>query len=166
MAFTEPSSDHIGIYIKVFIFAAICGYAAWYFLIDSRRQVENFKVNIDDIGGDSKANDEKVLPTKGDKKAAATGSSTAKKGDTRDTTGAEVQEYRSMSLKKEFNKRGPYERTQNGQMLTKEAYAKVVAIMQKHVWIKFHIVRRDIVEQRYGLYQDRTFNEYDKMIST
>ena len=57
-----------------------------------------------------------------------------------------------MSLKKEFNKRGPYALTEDGKMLTKEAYAKVYAIMHKHVWIKFHIVKRELVENRYSLY--------------
>lgn len=56
--------------------------------------------------------------------------------------------------------------TEDGKTLTKEAYAKVYAIMNKHVWIKFHIVKKELVENRYGLYQDRQMKEYDKMIST
>lgn len=83
------------------------------------------------------------------------GSSTAKKkgGTTAEST--EVTEYRSMSLKREFNSRGPFALTEDRKMLTKEAYAKVHAIMSKHVWIKYHITKRDLVENRYGLYQDR-----------
>ena len=42
--------------------------------------------------------------------------------------------------------------TEDGKMLTKEAYAKVYSIIHKHVWIKFHIVKRDLVENRYALY--------------
>lgn len=71
-----------------------------------------------------------------------------------------------MSLKKEFNEKGPFKTTQDGSVLTKEAYAKIQAIMQKHVWIKFHIAKRELVEKRFNLYQDRHLKEYDKTIST
>lgn len=157
-AFTEPSMDFFWCYIRVFCLVAVIGYAAWYFLIESRREVINMKVNLNDIGCEIKVAEEgseaeEKPKKKGAKKGA--GSSTAKKGDTKDTTAkdaAEPTEYRSMSLKKEFNSRGPYALLEDGTKLTKEAYAKVYAIMNKHVWIKFHIVKRDLVENRYGLY--------------
>jgi hypothetical protein len=60
-----------------------------------------------------------------------------------------------MSLKKEFNQKGPFAKTKDGTMLNKEAYALIYAITQKHVWIKFHIVKRNLIELRYGHYQDR-----------
>lgn len=71
-----------------------------------------------------------------------------------------------MSLKREFMKKGPFERSENGDMMALDSYAKAMAIMAKHVWIKYSINRKDILENRYGLYQDRRFKEYDKMIST
>ena len=49
---------------------------------------------------------------------------------------------------------------------TKEGFARVLAILGKHIWIKYNIVRKEILENRYGLYQDRDFKRYDKMIST
>ena len=42
----------------------------------------------------------------------------------------------------------------------------MLAILGKHIWIKYNIVRKEILENRYGLYQDRDFKRYDKMIST
>ena len=71
-----------------------------------------------------------------------------------------------MSLKREYMKKGPFERCDNDSMLTMPAYAKVLAIMYKHVWIKFSINRKELIENRYALYQDRKMTEYDKMIST
>ena len=103
-AFTEPSLDFIWHYIRVFCFCAVVGYAAWYLLVESRRQVVNLKVNLSDIGCDTKVGDEGSSNNE-DKKNKG-GSSTAKKGDTKDTTAqnsTEPTEYRSMSLKKEFN---------------------------------------------------------------
>ena len=155
LAFTEPSMDNFWLYVRVCVVLAVFGYAAWYFIFESRRKVDNFKVNLSDIDCGTKVTEAESAEEKKDKKKkAGAGSSTAKKGDTKDTTAgnAEPTEYRSMSLKKEFNKRGPYAQTGDGKMLTKEAYAKVYAIMNKHVWIKFHIVKKDLVENRYGLY--------------
>ena len=71
-----------------------------------------------------------------------------------------------MSLKREYMKKGPFERCDDGSMLTMPAYAKALAIMYKHVWIKFSINRKELIENRYALYQDRKMTEYDKMIST
>lgn len=71
-----------------------------------------------------------------------------------------------MSLKREYLKKGPFDYTESGEMLKTEAYAKAMAIMAKHVWIKFNINRKEILENRYSLYQDRAMKEHDKMIST
>ena len=71
-----------------------------------------------------------------------------------------------MSLKKEFDQKGPFPLTEDGKLLTKESYARAMAIINKHAWLKFHIVKRDLVENRYSLYQERSMKEYDKMIST
>ena len=153
-AFSEPSSEHIWIYVRVFCFLGGIGYAIWYLFIGSQRKEETYSVNMSDIGGKFVDSD-----SDGNKRKAGASSSTVKTGETQASTAnqkeEEVTEYRSMSLKKEFNKRGPYPLTEDGKMLTKEAYAKVYAIMNKHVWIKFHITKKSLVENRYGLYQDR-----------
>jgi hypothetical protein len=87
VALTQPSSEHAGTYVKLCILLGIIGYAAWYLLVVNRREVVNFKVNLSDIGGESKASDHGSTQEKGQ---LAAGSSTAKKGDTKDTTGTEV----------------------------------------------------------------------------
>jgi len=51
-------------------------------------------------------------------------------------------------------------------LLSREAFVKFSALMQKHVWIKYHVTQREVLENRYGLYQDRRMKEYDKMISS
>ena len=50
-------------------------------------------------------------------------------------------------------------------MFTVEAFARAYAIMTKHIWIKFHITQRELIENRYSLYQDRKMKDYDKCIS-
>lgn len=45
--------------------------------------------------------------------------------------------------------------TDDHKLLTKQSYAKVMAIVSKHVWVKFHINQKDLLENRYSLYQDR-----------
>lgn len=39
-------------YVKLLVILAVIGYAAWYLLVGSNRNVVNLKVNIADIGGD------------------------------------------------------------------------------------------------------------------
>ena len=41
-----------------------------------------------------------------------------------------------------------------------------MATINKHAWVKFHISHRDVVDNRYSLYQDRQMKEYDKIISS
>jgi len=49
-------------------------------------------------------------------------------------------------------KKGPFERSEDGSILTMPAFAKATAIMSKHVWIKFSINRKELMENRYSLY--------------
>jgi len=42
--------------------------------------------------------------------------------------------------------------TDDGNMLKRQTFIKFQAIMNKHVWIKYHITQREILENRYGLY--------------
>ena len=51
VAFTEPSAEHVWLYVRAFVVFGVVGYALWYFLVESRREVVNMKVNFDDIGG-------------------------------------------------------------------------------------------------------------------
>ena len=51
VAFTEPSAEHVRLYVRAFVVFGVVGYALWYFLVESRREVVNMKVNFDDIGG-------------------------------------------------------------------------------------------------------------------
>ena len=50
--------------------------------------------------------------------------------------------------------------------MTSESYARYLAILNKHVWIKFHITQSAMIDQRHVLYQDRQMKDYDRQISS
>ena len=70
-----------------------------------------------------------------------------------------------MSLKKEYDLKRPFTVDEDKQLFTVESFARAYAIMTKHIWIKFHITQRELIENRYSLYQDRKMKDYDKCIS-
>ena len=67
--------------------------------------------------------------------------STSRGNTTKDKTtdDDEVTEYRSMSLKKEFIAKGPIVLTEDQNFMQLHSFAKVQALISKHVWMKFNI---------------------------
>ena len=95
--------EHFWIYFRCLVILAVLGYALSYLFCGARKE-ENFSVNIDDIGGQTKVVEEEEGENEKPKNGkVGAGSSTARKkgGTTAEST--EVTEYRSMSLKREFN---------------------------------------------------------------
>lgn len=140
-AFTEPSLEYIFAYLRVGLFLAVIVGVVWYFFLGEKVK-PNVMVSFDEV-------DRKFTKDKGSEEKSET------QGSTTIGTGGDIQEYRSMSLKREMDQKGPYPLTEDENMLTRQAYVKFQALMSKHVWIKFHITQREILENRYGLYQDR-----------
>jgi len=97
-AFTEPGLDYIFVYIKIALALGLIVFAIWFFY--GKKEEPGAMVGFDDIGLDAK------VVNSDDEKKEAQGSTT--RGDTKDkttaqSTGQEVLEYRSMSLKKEID---------------------------------------------------------------
>lgn len=163
---TEPSLEYGWVYLRCLIIVGCTTYGLWYMIL--RKKPATLAVSFDDIDHKCTMADDSP-PEKNSMKTENGGSTTPQ---TREETtiggkeSNEVTEYRSMSLKREYIKKGPFERCENDSMLTMPAYAKALAIMYKHVWIKFSINRKELIENRYTLYQDRQMTQYDKMIST
>ena len=51
-------------------------------------------------------------------------------------------------------------------MLDRDSFVKLSAILQKHSMLKFSASNREILDNRYSLYQERRLKDYDKSIST
>ena len=97
-AFTEPGLDYMFVYLKLALTLGLIVFAFWFFF--GKKEEPGAMIGFDDIGLDAK-----VVNSEDEKKEAK---SSAKKGDTKDkttaqSTGQEVVEYRSMSLKKEID---------------------------------------------------------------
>lgn len=155
-AFSEPSSEYLGAYLRVLFVLALVGYGTWVFFL--RRQQNVIKVSFKDVDYKCEVEDspkeeggEAKKVKKNEKKERRESS---KKRDTTATTAVETPtaEYRSMSLKREYIKKGPFDLTDDGLMMKMESFAKAMAIMSKHIWIKYSINRKEIIENRYGLY--------------
>ena len=159
-AFTEPSFEYIWAYFRVVCVLSVLAFIIWFIFGPEKKP--NLKVGLDgEI--DLRSGD-----ISDDKKKKSEGGSTTR-GDTRDTTKAETEganEYRSMSLKRELDRKGPFEQTQDESMLKRDSFVKLSAIFQKHVWLKFNTTYRELLDNRYSLYQERRFKDYDKTIST
>mmetsp|Transcript_4976 Transcript_4976/g.6628 ORF Transcript_4976/g.6628 Transcript_4976/m.6628 type:complete len:174 (+) Transcript_4976:217-738(+) len=158
-AFTEPSFEYIYAYLRLAVLLGCVTWALWFFFGPDRKP--NVMVGLDEVQ-DKKSDDFS------DEKKKGQGSTT--RGDTHDTTKAETEgnttEYRSMSLKREMDRKGPFELTSDQNMLKRDSFIKLSAILQKHVWIKFGVSNRELLDNRYSLYQDRRCKDYDKCIST
>jgi len=91
--------DYISVYLKLALTLGLIVFAFWFFF--GKKEEPGAMVGFDDIGLDAK-----VVNSEDEKKEKTQGSTT--KGDTKDkttaqSTGQEVVEYRSMSLKKEID---------------------------------------------------------------
>ena len=112
--------------------------------------------------------DDEKYRDKDDTKSRKRSSKGSSRSETKESTNAatEEAEYRTMSLKREMDRKGPYMLTDDYEMLDRSSFVKVIAIMQKHTWIKFHFTYSEHLEGRYSLYQERRMKDYDKSIST
>lgn len=91
--------DYISVYLKLALTLGLIVFAFWFFF--GKKEEPGAMVGFDDIGLDAK-----VVNSEDEKKEKTQVSTT--KGDTKDkttaqSTGQEVVEYRSMSLKKEID---------------------------------------------------------------
>ena len=111
MAFTEPSMDHIAIYLKVLVFVSIIS-AALYFYLGGDKE-PNVSVGMEDVEDDEKKRD------KSEKKSKKRSSKGSSRSETKESTNAtkEDAEYRTMSLKKEMDRKGPYLLSDDYEML-------------------------------------------------
>ena len=144
VAFTEPSFEHIWSYISLIVIVGVLG---WYIKSTylQKKEKNNFMVGLEELGcemGEAGNSDDPV-----NSKRDTQGGSTTNAGDTKDTTGNDQDiKYQTSSLRRDFDANGPYTLNKKGTALTSEAYARYLAILNKNVWIKFHITQRTMIE--------------------
>jgi len=155
----EPGSDHIGIYLRILILIACI--AILFYYCGGGKKSNGMVVGLDDVTDASQLD-------KSEKKSTKRSSKGSSRSETKESTNAanEEAEYRTMSLKREMDRKGPYLLTEDQNMLQRDSFVKACAIMQKHTWIKFGFTYGELLENRYSLYQDRRMKDYDKSIST
>ena len=156
--------------MKLSILILVIGVSIWYFCLKAKPDMGQV-VDMNDIGIYTKDTDLSDDDKKSGKSKKGVNSSTTaqERGEapskTKGQDMTEMAEYRHMSLKKEYDQKRPFALSEERQIFTKEAFARAFAIMTKHVWLKFHITQRQLIETRYSLYQERKMKDYDRNIS-
>lgn len=138
-AFTEPSLDYIWCYVKVLI---VLGIVLWSIRRFFSKEKPNIMLNMNDLQDGEQDLSTKVKEDRSDddeKDVDQAGSTTAMSSKKNENYKL-MTEYRSINLKRDLDfSKGPLKMTDDHKLLTKQSYAKVMAIINKHVWIKFHI---------------------------
>ena len=104
-AFTEPSLEYWQAYLKVSILLGLIAVGLYFFL--SPEKQTNVKVSLDEVTDQKpgEASDEKKKSKSGKKKKGDTNTQDTTKAETEGGTG----EYRTMSLKREIDRKGPFQ---------------------------------------------------------